>query len=46
MIEKTVKNNKKVDKGVSKKIGQAAKKIIYEENLDLKEILIRLLSSV
>ena len=37
-IEKTVKNNKKVDKGVTKKIGPAAKKIISEENLDLKEI--------
>ena len=36
--EKTVKNNKKVDKGVTKKIGPAAKKIISEENLDLKEI--------
>jgi 2-oxoglutarate dehydrogenase E2 component (dihydrolipoamide succinyltransferase) len=37
-IEKTVKNNKKVDKAVTKKIGPAAKKIISEENLDLKEI--------
>ena len=36
--EKTVKNNKKVDKGITKKIGPAAKKIISEENLDLKEI--------
>jgi 2-oxoglutarate dehydrogenase E2 component (dihydrolipoamide succinyltransferase) len=36
--EKTVKNNKKVDKAVTKKIGPAAKKIISEENLDLKEI--------
>ena len=36
--EKTVKNNKKVEKGVTKKIGPAAKKIISEENLDLKEI--------
>ena len=36
--EKTVKNNKKVDKGVTKKIGPAAKKIISEENLVLKEI--------
>ena len=36
--EKTVKNNKKVDKGVTKKIGPAAKKIISEENLNLKEI--------
>ena len=36
--EKTVKNNKKVDKGVTKKIGPAAKKIISEENLVIKEI--------
>tara|TARA_B100001059_G_scaffold4556_1_gene3787 strand:- start:10129 stop:11316 length:1188 start_codon:yes stop_codon:yes gene_type:complete len=36
--EKTVKNNKKVDKAVTKKIGPAAKKIISEENLDLKKI--------
>ena len=36
--EKTVKNNKKVDKGITKKIGPAAKKIISEENLVIKEI--------